>query len=71
LASGSVEEGTKVERVNGFNNLCNKSFLCGLTEFESVIELAPDIFGGFELRSGASRRRDKGLGFTGDTQGTV
>ena len=64
LAGGAVEQCSNVNRVNRLNNLGNKSFLCSLTELERLLEFAPNIFGGFNLRASAACGGTNGLGFT-------
>ena len=57
------EQCSKADRIKGLNNLGNnKSFLCGLTEFKSLFQFAPDILGGFNLRPRATSRWDKRTG---------
>ena len=55
LACGPIEERPNINGVDGFNNLCDKCFLCCLTDLESVLEVAPYFSGSFDL-SGSTRR---------------
>jgi len=38
LASGTLEQCSEVDLVDGFDELGNQRFLCGLTDFESLFE---------------------------------
>jgi hypothetical protein len=45
--------------IDGCNYLRNERLLCCLTEVEGELELAPNIFGSFDLGTRASRGRNK------------
>lgn len=62
LTSGAIEQSSEVDWIDRVNNLRDERLLCGLTEVERELELAPNIFGGINLRSCASGRRDKWTG---------
>ena len=45
--------------IDGRNDLRNERLLCCLTEVEGELELAPNVFGSFDLGTSASRGRIK------------
>ncbi len=48
--------------INRFNHLRNERLLCSLPEVKGEFELAPNIFGSFDLWSHAVSRRNKWAG---------
>ena len=62
LTGYAIEQRSEVDLINRVNNLRDERLLRGLTEVEGEPELAPNIFGGFNLRRSASGRRDEWTG---------
>ena len=60
LASSSVEQGTEVNRINGINNLSNKSFLGCLANLKDLMAGGPDFTSRVDLSRSSWVGRDKG-----------
>ena len=69
LASGAIEQGSKVDRVDRGDDLRNERLLCGLTEVELEFEFAPNIFGRFDLGGSAGRRGNEWAWVDGSNPG--
>jgi hypothetical protein len=59
LTGGAIEHGSKVDLINRCNDLRNERLLGSLLEVKRELELAPEIFCGSDLRSGAVGRSNK------------
>ena len=59
LTSRTIEKGTQVNRIDGIHDLRNQSFISSLIDFEGRLEITPDVFCRFDLRSGGIGRRSK------------
>ena len=64
LTSSAIQQGTKIELINGVNDLRDERLLCRLTDVESELEFMPDILGSLNLWAGAGGRiEDTGIGW--------
>ena len=64
LTGGAVEQGSEINRIDGFDDLRNERFFCCLTEFESLSAFFPDIFSSVDLECCALYRWDEGAWIT-------